>query len=104
MEGGIMESPETTLSNSEYEDDVALQGCCSPKKRPYRCLGLALMCFLGFGNNPYRLFSLFYLLFRLHVNSIIPFTLFVKQIFYFLSTALLRSKYNSRFNDLITLS
>ncbi|XP_043288687.1 major facilitator superfamily domain-containing protein 1-like [Venturia canescens] len=50
MEGGIMESPETTLTNSEYEDDAALQGCCSPKKRPYRWLGLALMCFLGFGS------------------------------------------------------
>jgi len=31
------------------EDEVALQGCCSPKKAPYRFLGLALMCLLGFG-------------------------------------------------------
>jgi len=33
------------------EDEIALQGCCSPKKTPYRFLGLALMCLLGFGRN-----------------------------------------------------
>ncbi|OXU19611.1 hypothetical protein TSAR_005778 [Trichomalopsis sarcophagae] len=48
MEGGIMDSPDTTLSRSE--DDPALQGCFSPKKTPFRFLGLALMCLLGFGS------------------------------------------------------
>lgn len=48
MEGGIVESPESTLDR--MDDEIALQGCCSPKKPPYRFLGLALMCLLGFGS------------------------------------------------------
>lgn len=47
MEGGILESPDTTLDRSD--DEIALQGFCSPKKAPYRFLGLALMCLLGIG-------------------------------------------------------
>lgn len=47
MEGGILESPETTLERSD--DEIALQGFCSPKKPLYKVLGLALMCLLGFG-------------------------------------------------------
>ncbi|XP_043680857.1 major facilitator superfamily domain-containing protein 1-like isoform X2 [Vespula pensylvanica] len=64
MEGGIVGSPraapnqiaETSLeptldpSLDRSEDEVALQGFCSPKKLPYRFLGLALMCLLGFGS------------------------------------------------------
>lgn len=38
-----------TLDRSE--DEIALQGFCSPKRPPYRFLGLALMCLLGFGTN-----------------------------------------------------
>ncbi|XP_053978174.1 major facilitator superfamily domain-containing protein 1-like isoform X2 [Hylaeus anthracinus] len=53
MEGGVLESPDTTLDRSD--DEIALQGFCSPKKLPYRFLGLALMCFLGFG--PYFCFD-----------------------------------------------
>lgn len=48
MEGGITESPETTLDRSE--DEIALKGFCSPSRLPYRFLGLALMCLLGFGS------------------------------------------------------
>ncbi|KOC71151.1 Major facilitator superfamily domain-containing protein 1 [Habropoda laboriosa] len=48
MEGGILESPDTTLDGSD--DEIALQGFCSPKKLPHRCLGLALMCLLGIGS------------------------------------------------------
>ncbi|XP_011495086.1 PREDICTED: major facilitator superfamily domain-containing protein 1-like isoform X2 [Ceratosolen solmsi marchali] len=48
MEGGIMDGPEVTLSRSE--DDPSLQGCFSPKRAPFRFLGLALMCFMGFGS------------------------------------------------------
>ncbi|XP_043262920.1 major facilitator superfamily domain-containing protein 1-like [Colletes gigas] len=48
MEGGILETPETTLDTSD--DEIALQGFCSPKKLPFRCLGLVLMCLLGFGS------------------------------------------------------
>ncbi|XP_066582726.1 lysosomal dipeptide transporter MFSD1-like isoform X2 [Prorops nasuta] len=48
MEGGIMDSPDTTLDRSE--DEAALRGFCSPKRPPYRFLGLALMCLLGFGS------------------------------------------------------
>ncbi|XP_034173235.1 lysosomal dipeptide transporter MFSD1 isoform X2 [Osmia lignaria lignaria] len=48
MEGGILQSPDTTLDRSD--DEIALQGFCSPKKAPYRFLGLALMCLLGFGS------------------------------------------------------
>lgn len=48
MEGGILESPENTLDRSD--DEIALQGFCSPKRLPYRFLGLALMCILGFGS------------------------------------------------------
>ena len=48
MEGGILESPETTLERSD--DEIALQGFCSPKKPLYKVLGLALMCLLGFGS------------------------------------------------------
>lgn len=48
MEGGVAEnSGGNSLDRSE--DEAALQGCCSPKKMPYRFLGLALMCLLGFG-------------------------------------------------------
>lgn len=48
MEGSVVEnSSDDTLDRSE--DEVALQSCCSPKKMPYRFLGLALMCLLGFG-------------------------------------------------------
>ncbi|KAK0090857.1 hypothetical protein PV325_000023 [Microctonus aethiopoides] len=51
MEGGIIESPEILLrASSSIDDDLALQGCCSPKGRLWRFLGLALMCFLGFGS------------------------------------------------------
>ncbi|XP_028046162.1 major facilitator superfamily domain-containing protein 1 isoform X2 [Monomorium pharaonis] len=49
MEGGVVEnSGGDNLDRSE--DEVALQGCCSPKKGPFRFLGLALMCLLGFGS------------------------------------------------------
>ncbi|KAL0105712.1 hypothetical protein PUN28_015880 [Cardiocondyla obscurior] len=49
MEGGVVESSSSdNLIRSE--DEEALQGCCSPKKMPYRFLGLALMCLLGFGS------------------------------------------------------
>lgn len=48
MEGGTMENSDT-LDRSE--DEIALQGFCSPKRPPYRFLGLALMCLLGFGTN-----------------------------------------------------
>lgn len=47
MEGGILESPETTLER--YDDEIALQACCSPKRRLHKFIGLALMCLLGFG-------------------------------------------------------
>lgn len=43
-----MESPDTTLDR--LEDEIALQGLCSPKRALYRFLGLALMCILGFGS------------------------------------------------------
>jgi len=49
MEGNTAENSGSTLDRSE--DEIALQGCCSPKKAPYRFLGLALMCLLGFGTN-----------------------------------------------------
>ncbi|GAB1862909.1 Major facilitator superfamily domain-containing protein 1 [Camponotus japonicus] len=49
MEGGVAESSVSTETN-RWEDEMALQGCCSPKKMPYRFLGLALMCLLGFGS------------------------------------------------------
>lgn len=40
------------------EDEIALQGFCSPKRPPYRFLGLALMCLLGFGTiGIYTLFT-----------------------------------------------
>ncbi|KZC04201.1 Major facilitator superfamily domain-containing protein 1, partial [Dufourea novaeangliae] len=48
MEGGIVESSDTTLDKSD--DEIALQGFCNPKKLPFRVLGLALMCLLGFGS------------------------------------------------------
>lgn len=48
MEGGILESPDRTLDRSD--DEIALQGFCSPKKLPFRFLGLALMCLTGFGS------------------------------------------------------
>lgn len=47
MEEGVAEGSGSNLTRSE--DEIALQGCCSPKKTPYRFLGLALMCLLGFG-------------------------------------------------------
>lgn len=47
MEGGILESPETTLDR--YDDEIALQACCSPKRRLHKFIGLTLMCLLGFG-------------------------------------------------------
>lgn len=47
MEEGVAEGSSSNLTRSE--DEIALQGCCSPKKTPYRFLGLALMCLLGFG-------------------------------------------------------
>ncbi|OAD46998.1 Major facilitator superfamily domain-containing protein 1, partial [Eufriesea mexicana] len=53
MEGGILESPETTLERSD--DEFPFQGCCSPKSRLFKLTGLALMCFLGFG--PYFCFD-----------------------------------------------
>lgn len=43
-----MENSETTLDRSE--DEIALQGFFSPKRAPYRIIGLALMCLLGFGS------------------------------------------------------
>lgn len=49
MEGGIMENPEESLRRSD-SDEIALQGCCSPKKPLFRFIGLALMCLLGFGS------------------------------------------------------
>ncbi|CAK9830720.1 Major facilitator superfamily domain-containing protein 1 [Anthophora retusa] len=48
MEGGILESPETTPDRSN--DEIELQGFCSPTRLPYRFLGLILMCLLGFGS------------------------------------------------------
>ncbi|CAB0040141.1 unnamed protein product [Trichogramma brassicae] len=48
MEGGVMDSPDSTTSRSE--DDVALQGCFSPRRPMFRFMGLALMCLLGFGS------------------------------------------------------
>ncbi|KAG5320707.1 MFSD1 protein, partial [Pseudoatta argentina] len=49
MEGSMVDnSGSDNLDRSE--DEAALQGCCSPKKAPYRFLGLALMCLLGFGS------------------------------------------------------
>ncbi|XP_017889471.1 major facilitator superfamily domain-containing protein 1-like isoform X2 [Ceratina calcarata] len=48
MEGGVLESPQTPLDRSD--DEIALQGFCSPKKLPYRFVGLGLMCLLGFGS------------------------------------------------------
>lgn len=47
MEGGIMETPESTLGSSS--DELNNDGCCSPKKFPFRFAGLFLMCLLGFG-------------------------------------------------------
>lgn len=47
MEGGVIENSGDNLDRSE--DEAALESCCSPKKMPYRFLGLALMCLLGFG-------------------------------------------------------
>lgn len=63
MEGEIVGSPRAALNQiaetsleptldpslDRSEDEIALQGFCSPKKLPYRFLGLALMCLLGFG-------------------------------------------------------
>jgi hypothetical protein len=49
MEESAAGSSRSALDRSE--DEIALQGCCSPKKTPYRFLGLALMCLLGFGTN-----------------------------------------------------
>ncbi|XP_057329368.1 major facilitator superfamily domain-containing protein 1-like [Microplitis mediator] len=49
MEGGIIETPDTTLSASSY-DDESLKVCCHPKGRLWRFSGLALMCLLGFGS------------------------------------------------------
>lgn len=46
MEGDLAQNSSSSLS----EDEIALQGCCSPKRAPYRFLGLALMCLLGFGS------------------------------------------------------
>nr|XP_050864062.1 major facilitator superfamily domain-containing protein 1-like isoform X3 [Vespula vulgaris] len=64
MEGEIVGSPRAALNQiaetsleptldpslDRSEDEIALQGFCSPKKLPYRFLGLALMCLLGFGS------------------------------------------------------
>lgn len=57
MEGGILESPETTLER--YDDEIALQACCSPKRRLHKFIGLALMCLLGFSMiiNAYVIFT-----------------------------------------------
>ncbi|KAH0554201.1 major facilitator superfamily domain-containing protein 1-like [Cotesia glomerata] len=49
MEGGIMETPDTTLSASSYNEESS-KVCCHPKGRLWRFLGLALMCLLGFGS------------------------------------------------------
>lgn len=56
MEGDILESPETTLDRSD--DEIAFQGFCSPKKLPFRFVGLALMCLIGFGTIVTAMFSL----------------------------------------------
>ncbi|KAF3426730.1 hypothetical protein E2986_01570 [Frieseomelitta varia] len=48
MEGGILENPEATLDRSD--DEIALQGFCSPKKSLHKVFGLTLMCLLGFGS------------------------------------------------------
>ncbi|XP_043467173.1 major facilitator superfamily domain-containing protein 1-like [Leptopilina heterotoma] len=48
MEGRVEESPESTLASSS--DDLNNDGCCSPKKLPFRLFGLILMCLLGFGS------------------------------------------------------
>ncbi|XP_033325269.1 lysosomal dipeptide transporter MFSD1 isoform X1 [Megalopta genalis] len=47
MEGGILESPETTMDRTD--DEIALQGFCSPKRLPFRFVGLTLMSVVGFG-------------------------------------------------------
>lgn len=56
MEGGILESSETTLERSD--DEFPFQGCCSPKSRLFKFTGLALMCFLGFGTIVIAMLSL----------------------------------------------
>ncbi|XP_051158231.1 major facilitator superfamily domain-containing protein 1-like isoform X2 [Leptopilina boulardi] len=48
MEGGIVESPESTLGSSS--DELNNDGCCNPKKISFRLSGLILMCLLGFGS------------------------------------------------------
>ena len=42
-----MESPESTIGS--LSNEVNEEGCCSPKKFPFRLTGLMLMCLLGFG-------------------------------------------------------
>ncbi|XP_033208128.1 major facilitator superfamily domain-containing protein 1-like isoform X2 [Belonocnema kinseyi] len=48
MEGGVMESPESTIGSSSTESGES--GCCSPKRFPFRLSGLMLMCLIGFGS------------------------------------------------------
>lgn len=52
MEGGVMESPESTMGSSSTESGES--GCCSPKRFPFRLSGLMLMCFIGFGKKSHR--------------------------------------------------
>lgn len=54
MEGRVEESPESTLGSSS--DELNNDGCCNPKKLPFRLSGLILMCLLGFGKK-YTLIS-----------------------------------------------
>lgn len=49
MENDSIETSDPTLTTSNYDDSDNSQGCCGPKGKPWRFMGLALMCFLGFG-------------------------------------------------------
>lgn len=61
-----MEIPESS-SLSRSEDEIALQGCFSPKKGLFRFLGLALMCLLGFGKFPFIIICLHSLLYTMQI-------------------------------------
>lgn len=69
MDRDAMIDSDPTISRSE--DDAALEGCFSPKKPAYRYVGLALMCFMGFGK--------FSMIFLVVVKNFYPFLFYLQS-------------------------